>query len=85
MEGSLRELAGYRMEKAKEMLSNAPVGSFLQLKRRSSGSQHSAILVSKDSNGVRILDANSDLDNVVKYTFWTFSAFAKKNKEQKSF
>ena len=66
-------------QKAKEMLSNAPVGSFLQLKRRSSGSQHSAILVSKDSNGVRILDANSDLDNVVKYTFWTFSAFAKKN------
>ena len=66
-------------QKAKEMLSNAPVGSFLQLKRRSSGSQHSAILVSKDSSGVRILDANSNLDNVVKYTFWTFSAFAKKN------
>ena len=66
-------------QKAKEMLSNAPVGSFLQLKRRSSGSQHSAILVSKDSNGVRILDANSNLDNVVKYTFWTFSAFANKN------
>lgn len=65
--------------KAKEMLLNAPVGSFLQLKRRKSGSQHSAILVSRNENQVVILDANAELNNIIKIRYFSYVDFANKN------
>lgn len=67
--------------KASEMLLNAPVGSFLQLKRRSSGSQHSAILLSRNDNQVVILDANGDwpANNIIRIRYFSYADFAKKN------
>lgn len=67
--------------KAREMLLNAPVGSFLQLKRRSSGSQHSAILLSRNDNQVVILDANGDwpANNIIRIRYFSYADFAKKN------
>lgn len=67
--------------KAKEMLLNAPVGSFLQLKRRSSGSQHSAILLARNQNQVTILDANGDYpsNNIIRIRYFSYADFAKKN------
>ncbi len=61
------------------LLGKAAPGDYIQLKRRSSGGPHSAILLGWDGNTIRFLDANSDNCNTIKSQTMTLSAFWNQN------
>lgn len=59
---------GYSSAQLETLLNSAQSGDFIQLKRRKSGSPHSAIVVdvNKDTKTITLFDANSSGDRVVK-------------------
>ncbi len=61
------------------LLGKAAPGDYIQLKRRSSGGPHSAILLGWDGNTIRFLDANSDYRNTIKSQSMSLSAFWNQN------
>lgn len=67
------------LDEAKTLLAKAQPGDFIQVRRRVSGSPHSMIVMSVDSNGVTILDANADGKNTIQKYYQSFSEFFNKN------
>ena len=57
-------------------IENVTIGQIVQMKFRSTGTPHTAIVVGKDANGVGFLASNDPLGSyTVRYRYWTFSAF----------
>ena len=72
-DGSLTE------KDAKKMFAKARPGDFVQMRRRSGGGSHSAIVYSVNSNGVTFLEANIDGRNTIFKNTYTWKKLANKN------
>jgi hypothetical protein len=56
---------------AKSLFSKARPGDFVQIRRRSSGGSHSAIVYSVGSGGITFFEANTDSRNTVMKNYYT--------------
>lgn len=72
---------GYSLGRLENLLERAAPGDYVQVKRNSSGSPHSMIVVSVNaaSNMVELFDANSDGKGTVKHYSQSFSYFQQRN------
>lgn len=64
---------------AKKMFANARPGDFVQMRRRSTGGSHSAIVYSANSNGVTFLEANTDGRNTIFKNTYSWKKLEEKN------
>lgn len=65
--------------KAQSLFSKARPGDFVQMRRKSSGGSHSAIVYSVSSSGITFFEANTDGKNTVMKNTYTWSQLASKN------
>ena len=63
---------------AKLLFQNAQPGDFVQMKRHHGGS-HSAIVASKNNEGVEFFEANVPKDNIIRTKFFTWHALTESN------
>lgn len=64
---------------AQSLFSKARPGDFVQMRRKSSGGSHSAIVYSVSSSGITFFEANTDGKNTVMKNTYTWSQLASKN------
>lgn len=62
------------------LFANARIGDFVQMKRRSHGGPHSAIVYDLSSTGVTFLEANADGKMSIQLNTYSWSKLAEKNK-----
>ena len=64
---------------AKSLFSRARPGDFVQMRRRSTGGSHSAIVYSVSSSGITFFEANTDRCNTVKKIVYSWADLASRN------
>ncbi len=64
---------------AKSLFSKARPGDFVQMRRRSKGGSHSAIVYSVSSGGITFFEANTDNCNTVKKQYYTWAQLSSRN------
>lgn len=64
---------------AKSLFSKARPGDFVQIRRRSTGKPHSAIVYSVTSSGITFFEANTDSRNTVMRNYYTWSQLSSRN------
>jgi hypothetical protein len=64
---------------AKSLFSSAKPGYFCQMRRRSSGGSHSAIVYSTSSTGVTFYEANTDRKNTIKLQTYSWNSLSSSN------
>jgi hypothetical protein len=64
---------------AKSLFSSAKPGYFCQMRRRSSGGSHSAIVYSTSSTGVTFYEANTDSKNTIKLQTYSWNSLSSSN------
>lgn len=65
---------------AKSLFSKARPGDFVQMRRRSTGGSHSAIVYSVSSSGITFFEANTDGKNTVMKNTYTWAQLANRNR-----
>lgn len=65
---------------AKSLFSKARPGDFVQMRRRSSGGSHSAIVYSVSSSGITFFEANTDGRNTVMKNTYTWAQLSSRNR-----
>ena len=64
---------------ARSLFSKARPGDFVQMRRRSTGGSHRAIVYSVSSGGITFFEANTDGRNTVRKTYYTWAQLSSGN------